>query len=182
VGFVVSVVSIGYDAGIATGGKMKFSTKRGADAAEIYEEQMNARWHSPEGKAARDAERAAAIRRAEELGAGFDAWVGEVKAFLSRHPEPSARAHGGALLLLVRGEGMWRLEGAVAEKHAGIMPLLREFVDACRRIEAAKPTKTWTIAGKREAEKRAREEEAAKATPAQKAALERLRRQMRGVA
>lgn len=120
---------------------MKFSTQRGADAAEIFDEQLNAQWHSAEGKAAREAERAAAIRRAEELGAGFEGWVSEVKALLVRHPEPAAEARADALMLVVRGDGMWRLEGQAAEKHAGIMPALRAYMDACRRLEWAKPGK-----------------------------------------
>lgn len=107
----------------------------------MYEEQLNARWHSAEGKAAREAERAAAIRRAEELGAGFEGWVGEVKALLAHYPEPAAEARADALMLVVRGDGMWRLEGQAAEKHAGIMPALRAYMDACRHLEWARPGK-----------------------------------------
>lgn len=112
---------------------MRFSTQAGADAAEIWDEQQNAWWHSAEGKAAREAERAAAIRRAEELGAGFEGWVSEVKALLARHPEPARAAWDEALMLVVRGDGMWRLQGPAAEKHAGIMPALRAYADACHQ-------------------------------------------------
>lgn len=134
---------------------MRFSTQAGASAAEIWDEQQDARWHSAEGKAAREAERAAAIRRAEELGAGFEGWVSEVKALLARHPEPAAKALAEARALHSTGEGMWRLEGDVAKKHAGIMPALKAYLDACQRLESAKPSgKTWTIAERRAAERR----------------------------
>ena len=153
---------------------MRFSTQRGANAAEIFDEQQDAHWHSAAGKSAREAERAAAIRRAEELGAGFDGWVSDVNGLLARNPEPTAKALAEARALHSAGGGMWRLEGSAAQKHAGIMPALKAYLDACQALEWAKPSsKTRTIAGRRPAQAQAD-------TPEQMAATAKILAKLRG--
>lgn len=156
---------------------MRFSTQRGADAADAYDEQLAARLNSPEGKAALAAERDAAIQRAEKAGLGFEGWVSKVSVMLARHPEPAAAAAEEARLLYSEGEGMWRLTGASAGKHAGIMPTLAVYRDACQYLaaKAKGPGKTWTLAERRAAEKAKLAAAAAKDTPKQRAAAAKYR-------